>query len=481
MIMYIKLLSIPTLLLISAFVGATEIKASKLDAFVESYAENDEFNGSVLVSYQGEVLLKKGYGYANMEWKIPNSVDTKFRIASTTKPLTAALILKLVEEGKIDLSHSIRDYLPGYRSDTGGKVTIHQLLNHTSGIPNVFSHPDFKDIEANNPYSLNDFISKFCSGDLKFQPGSHFSYSNAGYSILGKIIEQVTELSYKQALDDYIFNPLKMHNSGDSYSGYVVPKSAKGYEKTLGGLKPAKNIDMTVTYAAGSIYSTVGDLYQFSEALYSNQIFSEALKKRAFTASPHRNYGYGWLITELPKEKFGKNLTQIHHPGMMPGFNGDVIRVIEDDITIIIQNNTGGAPLRALTEGILNIIYERPVVFAKKQIEDELYSKLRQDGIEAAIESYMQLQKSNKGFSERGLNYFGYQLIEVEEINAAIAFFELNAKQHPESSNAFDSLGEAYLANEEFKKALIAYEKSLSIDEHNKNASEAIDKINELL
>jgi len=132
MIMYIKLFSISALLLISAFVGATDIKTSRLDAFVESYAENGEFNGSVLVSYQGEVLLSKGYGYANMEWKIPNSVDTKFRIASTTKSFTAALVLKLVEEGKIDLNHSINDYLPSYRNDTGREVTIHQLLNHTS-------------------------------------------------------------------------------------------------------------------------------------------------------------------------------------------------------------------------------------------------------------------------------------------------------------------------------------------------------------
>lgn len=479
--MYIKLFSISALLLISAFVGATDIKTSRLDAFVESYAENGEFSGSVLVSYQGEVLLSKGYGYANMEWKIPNSVDTKFRIASTTKSFTAALVLKLVEEGKIDLNHSINDYLPSYRNDTGREVTIHQLLNHTSGIPNVFSQPDFKNIEANNPYGLDDFISKFCSGDLQFEPGSEFRYSNAGYSILGKIIEQVTDLSYEQALQDYIFNPLKMRNSGDSYSGYVVLKSAQGYEKTLAGLKPAKNIDMTVTYAAGSIYSTVGDLYLFSEALYSNQVFSEALKKRAFSASPHRNYGYGWLITELPKDKFGEKLTQIHHPGMMPGFNGDVVRVIEDDITIIIQNNTGGAPLTSMTEGILNIIYERPVIFAKKRLEDQLYSELRQDGIEAAIKSYRLLQESNKGFSERGLNYFGYQLIEVGKLSAAVAFFELNTQQHPESSNAFDSLGEAYLANKEFKKALKAYEKSLLLDENNKNASKAISKINGLL
>ncbi|MRJ44143.1 serine hydrolase [Idiomarina loihiensis] len=479
--MYIKLLSISFLLLATATAGATEDKAKKLDDFIESYAENREFNGSALISYKGNVLLEKGYGYANMEWKIPNSVDTKFRIASTTKPFTAALVLKLVEEGKIKLSHPISDYLPDYRSDTGGKVSIHQLLNHTSGIPNVFSHPEFRNIEANNPYGLDDFISKFCSGDLQFEPGTQFRYSNAGYTILGKIVEQVSELSYQQALQKYIFDPLKMHNSGDSYAGAVVPKLAEGYERTLAGFKPAKNIDMTVTHAAGSIYSTVRDLYQFSKALHSGGLLSEELKQKAFSVSPHRNYGYGWLITDLPEDKFDKKLTQIHHPGMMSGFNGDVVRIIEDDITIIIQNNTGGAPLRAMTEGILNIIYNKPVTFAQIGIEDRLYSTLRQNGLRTAINTYMQLQKLDRGFSERGLNSFGYQLMEVGSIEAAIAFFQINSEEHPNSSNAYDSLGEAYLANKEFKKALVAYEKALLLDEDNRNAAEAIVKIKKSL
>lgn len=476
--MYTKFLSIIAFLLSSFFLKAAEIETSKLNDLVESYVNNSEFNGAVLVSIQNETLLKKGYGQANAEWSIPNTVNTRFKIASTTKPLTAALILKLVEQNKLDLNLFITDYLPNYRSDTGRKVTIEQLLNHTSGIPNIFSNPDFKSIEANNPYSLDEYIAKFCSGDLKFVPGSKFSYSNAGYSILGRIIEKVTELSYAEAMQLYIFEPLNMRNSGDSYTSFVIPQIATGYSKTLAGLKSAPNIDMTVTYAAGSIYSTVEDLHLFINAFSSNKLFNETLKKKALSPSSHHNYGYGWLITTLSKDKFGKSLTQIHHPGMMPGFNGDLIHIIEDDITIIIQNNTGGAPIRSMTEGILDIIYNRSVTLAHPSIEQKIYSRLQVDGVKAAIQLYLAL---DKGLSERQLNYFGYQLMEVNELDAAVEFFKLNTKKFPGSSNAFDSLGEAYLANKNLEAALISYKKSLLINENNINAIDAVAKIKKLL
>lgn len=479
--MYTKILSVITFLFLSFFLKAAERETSKLNDFVESYVNNGEFNGTVLISIQNKILLKKGYGYANAEWSIPNTVNTKFRIASTTKPFTAALILKLVEQDKIDLNLFITDYLPDYRSDTGSKVTIAQLLNHTSGIPNIFSHPDFKKIEANNPYDLDEYIAKFCSGDLKFEPGSQFSYSNAGYSILGKIIEKVTGLNYAEAMQVYIFEPLNMQNSGDSYSSSIIPQIATGYSKTLSGLKRAQNIDMTVTYAAGSIYSTVEDLYQFINAFYANKVFNEAIRKKALSPSSHHNYGYGWLVTTLSEDKFGKTLTQIHHPGMMPGFNGDLIHIIEDDITIVIQNNTGGAPLRAMTEGILNIIYNRPASLPQPPLEQKIYSRLQVGGIKAAIKFYQELEARNESFSERQLNYFGYKLMEVKQFDAAVEFFKLNAKKFPESSNAFDSLGEAYLANKNLEEALISYKKSLLINEKNTNAINAIAKIKKLL
>src|SRR5215216_6485219 len=191
-------------LFIVAFITATNAFAQqnvqKIDGLLKQYHEYGQFNGSVLVAEKGKVIYKKSFGMANMEWSIPNQPDTKFRIGSVTKQFTATLILQLVEEGKVKLDGKLSDYLTDYRKDTGDKVTIHQLLNHTSGIPSYTGLPNFFAEVSRNPYSVTDFVKKFASGDLEFEPGSKFSYNNSGYFLLGAIIEKVTGKSYETVL-----------------------------------------------------------------------------------------------------------------------------------------------------------------------------------------------------------------------------------------------------------------------------------------
>src|SRR6266446_6326232 len=184
-----------------AFITATNVLAQhnvqKIDLLMKRYYDYGQFNGSILVAEKGKIIYEKGFGMANMEWAIPNRPDTRFRVGSVTKQFTATLVLQLVEEGKIKLDGKIGDYLADYRKDTGGRITIHQLLNHTSGIPDYTHRPDFSADISRNPYRVTDFVKKFASGDLEFEPGSKFSYSNSGYSVLGAIIEKVTGKSYE--------------------------------------------------------------------------------------------------------------------------------------------------------------------------------------------------------------------------------------------------------------------------------------------
>ena len=180
-------------LFVVALVTATSAFAQKdvqknIDQLLKQYHEYGQLNGSVLVADKGKVIYEKGFGMANMEWGIPNGPDTKFRIGSITKQFTAALILQLVEEGKIKLDGKLSDYLPDYRKDTGSRVTIHQLLNHTSGIPSYTSNPEFFPKHSRNAYGVPEFVKTFASGDLEFEPGSKFSYNNSGYTLLGAII-----------------------------------------------------------------------------------------------------------------------------------------------------------------------------------------------------------------------------------------------------------------------------------------------------
>jgi CubicO group peptidase (beta-lactamase class C family) len=157
------------------------------------------FNGAALVAENGKVIYKGAFGMANMEWGIANTPDTKFRLGSITKQFTSMLILQLVEQGKVKLDAKISDYLPDYRKDIGQKVTVHQLLTHTSGIPSYTGLPNFFQDVSRNPYKVDDFVKKYASGDLEFEPGSKFAYNNSGYFLLGGMGKSTASNSIKTA------------------------------------------------------------------------------------------------------------------------------------------------------------------------------------------------------------------------------------------------------------------------------------------
>src|SRR6266436_2759532 len=282
-----------------AFQGAAvaQDKGRKIDELVSVYNKYGQFNGSVLVADSGKVIFKKGFGLANMEWNIPNQPDTKFRLGSITKQFTATLILQLVEQGKIKLDGKLTDYLPDYRKDTGAKVTIHNLLSHTSGVPNYTAQQGFFQNVSRNPFTVDDFIKKYASGDLEFEPGTKFNYSNSGYFLLGAIIEKVTGKPYEQVLKEKIFDPLGLKDSGYDHWETILSKRAIGYTQTPRGYETAPYLDMSIPYAAGSLYSTVEDLYLWDQALYGEKVLSAKSKELMFKPNLS-DYGYGFLMTK---------------------------------------------------------------------------------------------------------------------------------------------------------------------------------------
>src|SRR5215813_15314180 len=229
-------------------------KPAQIDKLISTYARYGQFNGAVLVADEGKVVYQKGVGLANMEWEIPNAPDTKFRLGSITKQFTATLIMQLVEQGKIKLDGKLSDYLPDYRKDTGEKVTIHHLLTHTSGVPSYTSQPGFFENVSRNPYKVDEFVKKYASGNLEFEPGSKYTYNNSGYFLLGAIIEHVTGKPYEQVLKENIFDPAGMKNTGYDHHDTIIAKRATGYSKTPNGYTNAAYLDMSIPYAAGSMY-----------------------------------------------------------------------------------------------------------------------------------------------------------------------------------------------------------------------------------
>jgi CubicO group peptidase (beta-lactamase class C family) len=450
-------------------------KAARIDQLISLYHKYGQFNGSALVADNGKVVYKKGVGLANMEWDIPNTPETKFRLGSITKQFTATLILQLVEQGKIKLDGKLIDYLPDYRKDTGEKVTIHNLLSHTSGIPSYTSLPGFFQNVSRNPFTVDEFIKKYASGDLEFEPGTKFVYDNSGYFLLGAIIEKVTGKPYEQVLKENIFDPVGMKNSGYDHWGTIISKRATGYSRTARSYQTAPYLDMSIPYAAGSLYSTVEDLYLWDQALYGEKILSAKSKELMFRPNLN-NYGYGFVIrnaTLAPPTKLA--VPVIQHNGGINGFSTVIARMTGDKrLIVLLDNAEDGQNLDKLALGIMSVLYDQPYDMPRRWIADAIINTITEKDVASAIREYRALKAgptaSEYDFGEMQLNRLGYQLLQMKKVADAIEILKLNVEMYPQSANVYDSLGEAYMTHGDKELSIANYKQSLELDPNNANA-----------
>jgi len=467
------------LLLFTCNVALAQDHAAKVQEMLTLAQKYRQFNGAALVAENGKVIYKGGVGMANMEWNLPNAPDTKFRLGSITKQFTATLILQLVEQGKIKLDGKLSDYLPDYRKDVGDKVTIHQLLTHTSGIPSYTSQPGFFENVSRNPYKVADFVKKHASGDLEFEPGSKFSYNNSGYFLLGAIIERVTGKPYEQVLKENIFDPLGMKNSGYDHYETILPKRATGYRLTPNGYVNAPYLDMSLPYAAGSLYSTVEDLYLWDQALYTDKLLTAQSKALMFKPFLEQ-YAYGWVVRDASFKVNGQPVHVITHDGGINGFQTRIVRYPTEKNLIVLLDNTSGEYLERLSNSIAKLLYNQPYELPKMSIVSKLGDTISQKGIEAGIAQYRELKAKESAtydFAEPELNRLGYQLLRSRKVKEAIEIFKLNVEMYPQSFNAYDSLGEAYLTSDERELAVQNYKKSLELNPNNTNATESLKRL----
>jgi CubicO group peptidase (beta-lactamase class C family) len=460
------------ILLLSSGTAVSQDKAAAIEALLKRHQEVGAFNGTALVAENGKVIFKKGYGLADFEWKIPNTPDTKFRLGSITKQFTATLILQLVDEGKLTLDTTLAKALPYYRQDTGARVTIHQLLSHTSGIPSYTSQPGFFRDVSRDPYEVKDFALKFCSGELEFEPGSTFRYDNSGYFLLGAVIEQLTGKTYAEVLKERILDALGMRATGYDFSAPLIEKRARAYERSLLGVRNAPYLDMSLPYAAGSMYSTVEDLYLWDQALYAEKVLPKGSKERMWKPNLEK-YGYGWGIDTRPIGPGKADRQTIGHGGGINGFSTLITRVPEDRQLVVLLNNTGGTDLDAMFTGIADILYGRTPAPVKEPVAKTLYETIEKSGMAAAAARYRELKASRStefDLTEGQLNNLGYELLQQKKNAEAIEVFKLNVEAFPESGNTYDSLGEAYMKAGQKELAIKSYAKSLELNPNNRNA-----------
>ncbi len=469
-------------ILIFTFALNAQDKSETLDKLISSYTELGQFNGSVLVADKGKVIFEKGYGYADMEWQVPNTVDTKFELGSVTKQFTAALILQLNEEGKLKLDDKVSDILSWYPAENGSRITIHQLLTHTSGIPNYTSFPDFVNKRAFETMTPRELISTFSDKPLDFNPGTKFSYSNSGYIVLGAIIEKVTGKSYEEVLKEKILKPIGMENSGYINLQKITPKRAHGYSNRFNDYSNAAYLDMSLPFAAGALYSTVEDLFKWDQALYGEKILSAENKEKMFTGyvdDSRGDYGYGWEIAKETVDDKGDSTLSISHGGSIFGFSSLIVRLPENKQLVVLLNNTDSAPLNKIYTGIKNILYDQPFEQPEKSLINEVVDRIDQKGIDAGISFYKEKEKADPAnkIAEAPLNALGYYFMRSGRLDDAVKIFKLNMEEYPESFNVYDSYAEALMNKGDNEGAIVNYKKSIALDSHNKNAYDQLEKM----
>ncbi|WP_190284780.1 serine hydrolase domain-containing protein [Bacillus sp. S3] len=324
-------------------------KISKLNDYIENLAAHNYFNGAVLVGYKGEVLLKKGFGFSSFQYDLPNRPATKFRIGSLTKAFTAMAIVKLHDKGALNLDDSLNTFFPDYPK--GASMTIRHLLNHSSGIANFTSTPDYWTKTMRLQATLQEVIESFQSMPLEFEPGTNMSYSNSGYLLLTAIIEKVSGMEFADFLQKEIFDELGLTSTGVDNGRSIVKSLAQGHtvwEKVV----HTDYIDMSFPLGAYGMYSTVEDLYQWCQALLKNSLIDRGLQDQMFTS--RNGYGFGWFIEDGAQK-------EVSHFGDINGFVNHLVMYPEEELVVIVLSNINITPVIQISGDLIRIVFGKEV------------------------------------------------------------------------------------------------------------------------
>jgi CubicO group peptidase (beta-lactamase class C family) len=485
--------------------GTSPPLSSKIDKLVNDYVVNHQFMGSVLVAEKGKVVFAKGYGLANVEQNIPNTPETKFMIGSITKQFTAMLVTQLAEKKFLSLDNKISDILPEFPRDIGEKITIEMLLCHTSGL--ILPEGIEKYYYASRKEDfLKEYLKQLSEEGLRFEPGKGYGYSNAGYFILGLIIEKVTGKSYEAVLAEQILKPLGMTQTGCDRKGLVVENRATSYQKLrdryITWNEETNSYDPAVCpFGCGNLYSTVEDLFKFSKALATNRLLSKKymdmyLKMRIVRTRPtiphisqelvrvfFGTYGNGFVgeisIIEDPDTK--EKETLYWHDGTYKLFRSNHFHYSGKDQVIIICSNCS-----FLIEGnemvlkIHQLLNNKP--YDHILIKNSLTQYLEEDvamhaGIPAAVDEYFRFKNDTVHFIVPEKEYFvavGRQVAERGDWDDAIAIFQTVIPEFPGFWEAYDALGDIYIMKGDKELAIQSFKKSLELNPQNPYAMEML-------
>jgi CubicO group peptidase (beta-lactamase class C family) len=465
---------------------AQQKNSSEITKRIETYLiefEKAGFSGTLLIELYGNKVISKGYGFRNIKLKEKNTPNTIFDIGSLTKQFTASAILKLEMQGKLTTSDNITKYFKNVPVDKSN-ITIHDLLRHQSGLVGEVG-------EDYEPISDQAFIDTIMKSPLQFKVGSDFSYSNIGYSLLAIIIEKVSGQTYEQYLYENLWKASGMETTGYSRPNFDTSLIAIGYTKNMAiwGKPTEKKWYGKAPYrhllGNGGILSTSEDMFNWNKSLMTENILSKEAKEKLYHPSIRANensnaiYAYGWDVSRTNRNTF-----RVWHNGTNNIFYADFMRFIDEKTTLILMSNKTFIGTDQICFEIAKMIFEKNYKPTLPKPDNETNQKFTQEIVDIVL---------SKGLAEAKLKYKkrlsktdvleyvlikkGYEQLSQNKYDDAVGIFTINCIANPNSYNAYDSLGEAYMSKGDKISALMNYEKSLQLDPTNENAKEMIKKL----
>jgi len=453
--------------------GLPSDQSSEINKLMGILYERSQFSGAILVARRGTILYRKAYGKANFQTGADFTPETPSNIGSVTKQFTAMSIMILEERKKLSYDDPVSKYIPEFsRSAQFSKITLRHLLTHSSGMP------DYGDLGIDDStLDQRGLFAALLNKEGSFAaPGLKYRYSNPGYALLAIVVERGSGKHFGEFLEQEIFQPVGM----SSTFLYDTPKRktpqvALGYDQ-FGGIDDG---GPTAIPGDGGIYSTVDDLFKWDQALYTGRLVRQFTLSEAFTPGRVQegasSYGFGWNVEEVGGSKY------LWHTGSQAGFRAFIGRRLADRVTIIMLTNKGNSKRQDINTAIQNILADKPYVVPKQSGAETLYRVIHESGIQTALQRYdiLKNEKSDDyDLGESELNTLGYQLLYGDKrVSDAVTIFALNTKEHPNSSNAFDSLGEAYWRNGQKSLAISTYQTALKLDPTNGHAASMLKEL----
>lgn len=479
--MQLRILLLATLSLIvtasQAQSSLNDTIANNLSKALNAFANEGMLNGNVLIAQDNEILFHESFGFANYEWEVANTPETKMNIGSISKQFTSTLILRLIQDGLLELQAPVANYLPQLSSQHFEQITIHHLLSHTSGLPRRIWF-DQEQLRLEHTDTAN--TEKINELPLLFNPGSQFSYSNTGYYLLHLIAEEAAGKNFENLVADKLLKPIGLEHTGFINHSQVFEHMANGYLMIAGAPALPEFSDVSNSIGAGGMYSTTHDLYVWDRALRDHVILDSIHTEKLY-APNKENYGYGWKVKNLSKKSNEFN-RRVEHNGDGRGFASNFTRYLESDFVVIMLGNHDYMERSLILTYIIRILNDLPVK-PVNSVANNYYKQLLGENIDfEKIKHQLKLDKEKKEALDIPgyMDFFqqGSKLYNSGRKEAALNYFKLMSHLAPDHYLSYFALGQHFAQSGQLadaKKYLMLALKRKPTDQNIKELIEEIE------